>query len=116
MFGQNSVNKELDKLFLDLDLFSNPESMTNKSSLRFEYGLNQTINWKKTDNSTGNYIADFDKNSLIESKIRKGLITIIPGDRDIQDNAFSVNERTGIFFGFAFRKASTQFLITMGTY
>jgi hypothetical protein len=91
LFGQNNMNEQLDKLFLDLDLTLTPQAMVAKSPLKFEYGITQTISWGKTDNNSGNYVADFDKNSLINSKIKKGLITIIPENKDL--NTFSINER-----------------------
>lgn len=89
LYGQNDMNEQLSKLFLDLDLTSSPQKMASKSPLKFESGINQTISWGKPTNNTGSYVADFNKNELIKSKIEKGIITIISKDQ----NDFSINER-----------------------
>lgn len=91
--GQNNMNEQLSKLFLDLDLTSSPENMAKKSPLRFEYGINQTVNWGKPGTNAGNYVAAFDKHELIRSKIKTGLITIISKDQNAMSNDFSINER-----------------------
>lgn len=93
LYGQNNMNEQLNRLFLDLDLSLNLKDMVQKSSLKFEYGVNQTVNWGTNNNNTGDYIATFDKNPFMDAKIKKGVITIIPGKQDAQANSFSINER-----------------------
>ncbi|MDC8099430.1 hypothetical protein [Chryseobacterium rhizosphaerae] len=87
------MNAQLKKLFLDLDLTSNPKTMVNKSSLKFEYIIRQGISWGKTEGNTSNFVAKFDKNPIIESSIKEGQISIIQKDEDVQSGNFSINER-----------------------
>ena len=93
LYGQNNMNEQLKNLFLDLDLTSNPKIMANNSFLKFEYMVRQGISWGKTGGNTSNFVAKFDKNPLIESRIKEGQITIIQKDEEIQSGTFSINER-----------------------
>jgi hypothetical protein len=93
MFAQNNINEQLSKLFLNLDLALPPRTMVTKSTLKFEQGRNQGIGWGKTSNSTDTFITEFDKNPLIESRIRRGKITIIQKDEEVRAGVFSINER-----------------------
>lgn len=92
LFSQNKMNENLQKLFLDLDLTQNPHEIVKKSKLRFGNGTNRIINWGGTD-TVADYVANFDKNPFIESKIKKGIVTIIPKKSDLRNNIFTINER-----------------------
>lgn len=93
LFCQNNkMNEQLQKLFLDLELAGNPHEIAKKSKLKFESGTNRTISWGRSDDIS-DYVVSFDKNPFIESKIKKGVLTIIPKTSDIRNNVFSLNER-----------------------
>lgn len=91
MFGQNNLNEQLTKLFLDLDLTLTPKTMVQKSSLKFEYGSNRGISW--AGGNTNTFISKFYKNPLIKSQIKEGEISIIQKDDELQSGNFSINER-----------------------
>ncbi len=59
------MNDQLSKLFLDLDLFSKPETMASKSYLKFNYIIRQGISW--TGGNTSSFVANFDKNPVIKT-------------------------------------------------
>ncbi|UKB85673.1 hypothetical protein LF887_08635 [Chryseobacterium sp. MEBOG06] len=95
--GQNNMNEELNKLFLDLDLASSPKNMVNKSPLKFEHIVRQGISWGNAGGNVSDFVARFDKNPLIESSIKEGQISIIQKDEDIQSGNFSITERVWFY-------------------
>ncbi|KKO89204.1 hypothetical protein AAW12_24075 [Sphingobacterium sp. Ag1] len=97
LFAQNEAYGQLRKLLLDLDLSLDPRAMTMNSQLKFKYGVNRGINFQDEKgnivaNNTYTYEADFIKNPLIKSEIKKGEISVIQKE-EVQFGAFSVNER-----------------------
>lgn len=93
LYSQNNMNEQLNKLFLDLDLTSNPQAMANKSSLKFEHVVRKGISWGNTGGNINNFVASFSKHPLIQSRIKEGQISIIQKEEDVQFSNFSVNER-----------------------
>lgn len=91
LLGQEVMNEKLNKLFLDLDLSSTPEIMIKKSSLRFDYGINQNVAW--TGGKTKTFITKFDKHTLIESNIIGGQIFMRQNERESQNGIYEITER-----------------------
>lgn len=96
LFGQTS-SEQLKKLFLNLDLKGNFQDVIKGSPLAFEYGVNRGVplrdeNGKIRYNDKSNYFANFDKNPLIESKIKKGIISVEQQSQEIQYGQFSIHE------------------------
>lgn len=93
LYSQNNMNEQLNKLFLDLDLTSNPQTMANRSSLKFEHIVRRGISWGNTGGNINNFVASFVKHPLIQSRIKEGQISIIQKEEDVQSSNFSINER-----------------------
>ncbi|MGK6342468.1 hypothetical protein ACMGDK_09530 [Chryseobacterium sp. DT-3] len=93
LYGQNDMDEQLKKLFLDLDLTSNPQVMVSKSSLKFEHIVRQGINWGNAGGNTTNFITKVAKNPFIESHIKDGQISIIQKADEVKSGTFSINEQ-----------------------
>lgn len=91
LFSQQNMNKKLNHLFLDLDLSLTPEEMIKKSTLKFEYGVNQGVAW--TGGNTKTFITKFKEHQLIESKINGGQIFIKQSDKELQSGSYEITER-----------------------
>jgi hypothetical protein len=96
LFGQTS-SEQLKKLFLNLDIKETFHNVVKSSPLAFEYGVSRGVplhdeNGKIFYNEKFSYFANFDENPLIESKIKKGIISVGQQSQEVQSGHFSVHE------------------------
>jgi hypothetical protein len=97
IFGQNTMNDQLSKLFLNLNITASFNNIATNTHLKFDYGINRGIplideQGKIVSNDKHSFIAKFDKNPLIDSRIKEGQISIMQQSEEIQSGHFTINE------------------------
>lgn len=86
--AQETIKNELNELFLGLNLETNVKEIISKSKLKFE-------TFKVKDSSTGEidktFVANFDNNKLIQSKILSAECSIYQKNSDIEKEKYTID-------------------------
>lgn len=90
LFSQENIDNELNKLFLDLNLETNVDNMISKSNLKFEvFQVEDSV----TGGTEKTFVANFNNNKLIESKILSGVCSINKNSQEVKKEKYTIDQK-----------------------
>ncbi|MBT2559829.1 hypothetical protein J7E50_18060 [Pedobacter sp. ISL-68] len=96
MFGQENVNSQLKKLFLDLEINLPPKLMVGYSSLTFEWSIRKGISWDKDkpdSEDTHIFNTRLSENPFITGPIKEGQISLIQTNKEMEQGRYSIHQK-----------------------